>query len=203
MSVADSYFEGMFRADADPWAMRTRWYERRKRSLTLACLPQRHYTSVLELGCANGELSARLANRSGQLLCCDTSSTALELAQARLKQRPNVQFWQGRLPKEWPPGKFDLIVFSELGYYLDSTDLTQLIFTMRYALAQGGTIAACHWRPPIDGCPHTGDQVHAQLHHLLRMPRLVWHQEADLLLEVWCENPTSVAEQEGLIRRAT
>ncbi len=203
MSVADSYFEGMFRADADPWAMRTRWYERRKRNLTLACLPQRKYMSVLELGCANGELSAKLANRSGQLLCCDTSATAIELAQARLAHRSNVQFWQGRLPKEWPPGKFDLIVFSELGYYLDSTDLTQLIFSMRYALAQGGTIVACHWRPPIDGCPHTGDQVHDELHHLLRMPRLVWHQEADLLLEVWCENLTSVAEQEGLIRRAT
>lgn len=203
MSVADSYFEGMFRADADPWAMRTRWYERRKRNLTLACLPQPRYTSILELGCANGELSARLANRSGQLLCCDTSPTALELAQARLRQRPNVQFWQGRLPKQWPPGKFDLIVFSELGYYLDSDDLTQLIFSMRYALAQGGTLVACHWRPPIDGCPHTGDQVHAELHRLLRMPRLVWHQEADFLLEVWCENPTSVAEQEGLIRRAT
>ncbi|PTQ68406.1 class I SAM-dependent methyltransferase [Pseudomonas sp. GV071] len=203
MSVADSYFEGMFRADADPWAMRTRWYERRKRYLSLASLPQRRYASVLELGCANGELSARLAARSDQLLCCDTSPTALDLARSRLQARPNVQFWQGRLPKEWPPGKFDLIVFSELGYYLDSNDLTQLIVSMRYALNPGGTVLACHWRPAIDGCPHTGDQVHHELHHLLRMPRLVWHQEADLLLEVWCENPTSVAEQEGLIRRAT
>lgn len=203
MSVADSYFEGLFRADADPWSMRTRWYERRKRNLTLSALPHRHYGSVLELGCANGELSAKLANRSGQLLCCDTSPTALELAQARLSHRHNVQFWQGRLPKEWPPGKFDLIVFSELGYYLDSTDLTQLIFSMRYALAKGGTLVACHWRHPIDGCPHNGDEVHNELHKLLRMPRLVWHQETDFLLEVWCENPASVAEQEGLIRRET
>ena len=202
MSVADSYFEGMFRADADPWSMRTRWYERRKRNLTLACLPQRRYANVLELGCANGELSARLATRCEQLLCCDTSPTALELAKERLQGRSNVQFWQGRLPQEWPPGQFDLIVFSELGYYLNSKDLTQLIFAARYALTANGTLLACHWRPEIEGCPHTGDQVHAELHHLLRMPRLVWHQESDLLLEVWCDDPTSVAEREGLTRRA-
>jgi hypothetical protein len=29
--------------------------------------------------------------------------------------------WPGYLP-HWPSGRFDLIVLSEVGYYLDSTD---------------------------------------------------------------------------------
>ena len=54
MSVDSRYFEGLFARDQDPWAFRQRWYEQRKRAITLASLPRRHYRSIFEPGCANG-----------------------------------------------------------------------------------------------------------------------------------------------------
>ncbi|EPN67648.1 methyltransferase, partial [Pseudomonas syringae pv. actinidiae ICMP 19101] len=63
MSVADSYFDELFRNNDDPWAFKQRWYERRKRALTLAALPRERYRAIFEPGCANGELSADLAER--------------------------------------------------------------------------------------------------------------------------------------------
>ena len=66
-----AHFEALFTSSNDPWGFRTRWYEARKRSLTLACLPHQRYASGFEPGCANGELSAVLAERCDHLLVCD------------------------------------------------------------------------------------------------------------------------------------
>ncbi|TBV09486.1 class I SAM-dependent methyltransferase [Phytopseudomonas dryadis] len=201
MSVADNYFDKLYKASQDPWSFRERWYEQRKRNLTLAALTRSHYGSIFEPGCATGELSAKLAERCSQLLCSDTSAIALELAQKRLANKSNVRFVQTRLPEQWPPGRFDLIVISELAYYLDSEDLATLIAKARGALAEGGSLLACHWRWPIEDCPLTGDQVHQALHEQLQLPRLLRHEDSDLLLELWSTDPTSVGQREGLTPR--
>ena len=66
-----AYFDAMFAKSNDPWKFRSRWYERRKRALTLACLPSARYAHGFEPGCANGELSACLATRCDRLLVSD------------------------------------------------------------------------------------------------------------------------------------
>ncbi|MCF4998570.1 methyltransferase domain-containing protein [Pseudomonas syringae] len=198
MSVDDQYFQGLFASNDDPWSFRHRWYEQRKRAITLASLPRPHYRSVYEPGCANGELSAALAERCDRLLCSDTVATAVKLASTRLSLFDHTQVRHGRLPADWPEEKFDLIVFSEIGYYLDAEDLSAVIGHMNDSLTADGQLLACHWRPPIDGCPLNARQVHDQLHEQLHMPRLVLHQEADFILEVWSREPRSVAALEGL-----
>ncbi|MBX8621562.1 MULTISPECIES: SAM-dependent methyltransferase [Pseudomonas] len=198
MSVEDRYFEGLFAGNNDPWGFRQRWYEQRKRLVTLAALPRPHYRAIFEPGCANGELSAALAERCDRLLCCDTSAAAANLARTRLSLFDHAEVRQGRLPGDWPEEKFDLIVFSEIGYYLDRQDLTEVIRSISDSLAADGQLLACHWRPPIEGCPLNTRQVHDLIHEQLHLPRLVLHQEADFLLEVWSREPRSVAALEGL-----
>ena len=97
MSVATPYFDQLFAENDDPWAFRQRWYERRKRALTLALLTRPRYASVFEPGCANGELSFELAPRCDRLLCCDTASAAVDLARSRLLGFPQAQVQQSRL----------------------------------------------------------------------------------------------------------
>ncbi|MCU1761940.1 nodulation S family protein [Pseudomonas sp. 14P_8.1_Bac3] len=198
MSVEDRYFDGLFAGNDDPWAFRQRWYEQRKRAITLAALPRPRYRSIFEPGCANGELSADLATRCDRLLCYDTASAAVALARTRLSLFDHAEVHQGRLPGDWPNEQFDLIVLSEVGYYLDADDLNQLIQHAAQSLTADGQLLACHWRPPIDGCPLNARQVHDQLHEHLHLPRLVLHQEADFLLELWSREPRSVAALEGL-----
>ncbi|SDW59512.1 Nodulation protein S (NodS) [Pseudomonas syringae] len=195
-SVADSYFDDLFSKDSDPWAFKKRWYERRKRALTLAALPREHYRAILEPGCANGELSADLAARCDTLLCCDTSTPAVGLARQRLADLPNARVLQARLPQQWPAGQFDLIVFSELCYYLDLEDLNRLIDCALEALTPDGQLLACHWRPDIEGCPLNAQRVHDTLAERLSMHRLFSHHEQDFLLDLWSRDATSVAEQE-------
>ncbi|MDG6403662.1 SAM-dependent methyltransferase, partial [Pseudomonas quasicaspiana] len=172
MSVDDSYFERLFQESDDPWAFKKRWYERRKRALTLAALPRERYGSVFEPGCANGELSADLATRCDRLLVCDTNRSAVELARQRLATFTQVEVMHGRLPEQWPDGRFDLIVFSELGYYLDEQDLNSWIDRALASLTDDGQVLACHWRPQIDGCPMDAQKVHAILAARLEMPRI-------------------------------
>lgn len=191
------YFDELFRQSDDPWGFRSRWYEMRKRALTMACLPSLRYARGYEPGCANGELSALLADRCERLLVSDLSARAVSLARARLAALEHVEVVQAHLPNDWPVGQFDLIVISELGYFLGADALDAIAEKTRTSLLPGGTVLACHWRRPIRGCALNGDAVHERLSLGLGLPTLCEVQEADFVLQVWSSDPRSVAEREG------
>ncbi|HSC82390.1 MAG TPA: SAM-dependent methyltransferase [Pseudomonas sp.] len=192
MSPSASYFEQLFADSDDPWSFRTRWYERRKRELLLASLPRQHYRHVFEPACANGELSAGLATRSTSLLCQDLNATAVRLAAERLQPWPHARVEQGCLPHDWPAGEFDLIVLSEIGYYLAPGQWRDVLEQAVASLADDGALLVCHWLQPIDGCPQTGRQVHDQLPERLPLQRSLHHQETDFILEYWCVRPGAI-----------
>lgn len=198
MPLSPPYFDQLFSASDDPWGFRTRWYEQRKRAMTLACLPASHYGSVFEPGCANGELAADLATRCDRLLACDVSDAAVRLARRRVNDMPHVQITTGSMPGDWPDERFDLIVISELGYYLAPADLATLARACLASLSDSGTLLACHWRPLIDGCAYGGDAVHATLAEETGLPRVVHHEEDDFILDVWTRDGVSVGRTEGL-----
>lgn len=191
------YFDEMFRQSDDPWEFRSRWYEARKRALTVACLPARRYISGYEPGCANGELSALLAERCERLLVSDVAARAVDLARARLAALAHVSVVRAHLPEDWPEDQFDMIVISELGYFLDAHSLDDVAERARHSLLPGGTVLACHWRRPIHGCPMTGDAVHKRLAQVLQLPTLCEVREVDFVLDVWSSDPSSVAQREG------
>ena len=192
------HFETLFATTEDPWRFRSRWYEARKRALTLACLPAQRYAHGYEPGCANGELSAALAERCDRLLISDGVPAAVKIARARTAIFDNVETAQLWVPHQWPDETFDLIVISELAYYLAAVDLDALIAKMKTGLTASGTVLACHWRRPIEGCALDGDQVQDRIGAGLALPRVLQVQDADLRLEVWCADSRSVAEREGL-----
>lgn len=193
----NSYFDEMFRQSDDPWGFRSRWYEARKRALTVACLPAIRYVNGYEPGCANGELSAVLAGRCDRLLVSDSVHRAVELARTRLAAFPHVRVVHAHLPEEWPDELFDIIAISELGYFLSEHSLDAVAIKARDSLISGGTVLACHWRRPIEGCSMTGDQVHERLARVLELPALCEVREADFVLHVWSSDPSSVAQREG------
>lgn len=194
MSTA-AYFDTLYR-QPDPFQYRSRWYEARKRALTLACLPRQRYANAWELGCSNGVLTAALAERCDALLGTDISAAALAEAAASTQASPHVTFQQASHPQDWPTGRFDLIVVSEVGYYLAATALAQLATQLRQSLAHDGLLLACHWRIPFDEARSSTDQVHQALSaHLVEA---FTYRDDDLLLQGWSAAPTSVARWEGL-----
>ncbi|QRY77834.1 class I SAM-dependent methyltransferase [Pseudomonas sp. PDNC002] len=179
------YFDELYRGDPDPWAFRTRWYEKRKRDVLLACLPRPRFRKGFEPACANGETSAELAARVDDLLCSDCSAEAVALARHRLAGRENVRTELQVLPLEWPAGSFDLIVLSELGYYLSADAWRRVCREAAAALSEDGVLVACHWRHPIQGCVLSGDDVQGHLAQAMGARPAVRHLERDFRLELW------------------
>jgi SAM-dependent methyltransferase len=198
---ADSYFDGLYKRSDDPWNLREGWYERRKRSLTLALLPRERYRNAFEPGCANGELTVELATRCDALFAADLHERAVLLARERVGHAPHVRVEQCTVPQEWPVegGPFDLIVISELAYYLDAGELETLAARIVGTLAPDGTLLACHWRWPFAEAFESAETVHALFDARCGLTRLSHHEEADLLIDVWSRDARSVAEREGLL----
>lgn len=197
-SMNASYFDELYARRADPWRLATRWYETRKRSLTVASLPASRYERGLEIGCSIGLLTAQLAPLCATLLAIDIAADALESARKRLRESPHVSFARLDASADFPAGQFDLIVISEVGYYLSRSDLTGLFATVASRLAPGGSAVLCHWRHPVSDYPLRGDEVHNLMHATTTLTRTVRHEEADFILEVYGTDSTSVGQREGL-----
>jgi SAM-dependent methyltransferase len=197
-----SYFEAMYDAAPDPWGLAERWYERRKYAISLALLPARRYRSAFEPACSIGVLTESLARRCDRLLACDVAAAAVRAAQRRTNSMPHVRVERREIPREWPAGRFDLIVFSEMLYYLGDRDLGQALELAVQALRPDGTLLAVHWRHPVADYPRTGDDVHRQLAAHAGLARLVSHIEPDFVAEIYLRTdgePVSVARATGLV----
>ena len=198
-SLPAAWFEDFYARHDDPWGFETRWYEQRKRALLLASLPSQRLGHVLEIGCSTGHVTVELARRAEHVLGLDPSAAAVAAARARLGSVAHVTFEQGAVPEHWPPGTFDTIVFSEVGYYLSEPDLQRTIALIAGAMDANGCLVACHWRHPVAEYPLTGDEVHRALRSVHGWETLSAHVEEDFVLEVFCRRPAvSVAHREGL-----
>jgi SAM-dependent methyltransferase len=159
-SLPPAYFDDVYRASEDPWSFETSEYERRKYEATLAALPEQRYTSAFEIGCSIGILTRQLADRCDQLLAVDASELPLKKARQWLANQPNVRLELMAIPAAFPNGPFDLILVSEVGYYLSEDDLATARQSMIDTLKTGGDLLLVHWTPFVPDYPLTGDAVH-------------------------------------------
>ena len=91
-------------------------------------------------------------------------------------------------------------MLSEVGYYLDRSQLDQTVSAAVASLSLDGDLVAVHWRHPVPDYPLTGDVVHQALRATPGLSRLVGHEEPDFWLEVFRRGPaSSVAAAEGLV----
>lgn len=159
-SLPAGYFEALYAREPDPWSFETSAYERGKYDATLAALPRARYGRALEVGCSIGVLTADLAPRCDRLIALDAAEAPLLRARERLAPLPHVAFARARVPAEWPDGAaaFDLILLSEVVYYLDAADVERLAGRVRDALAPGGDVLLVHWTGETD-YPLSGDEA--------------------------------------------
>ncbi|RHA44094.1 bifunctional PIG-L family deacetylase/class I SAM-dependent methyltransferase [Cellulomonas rhizosphaerae] len=194
-----TYFDAAYERRDDPWRLATRWYEQRKRALTIASLPAERFGSALEIGSSIGMLTAELAPRCDRLLATDLAARAVASAAARVADQPHVTAVQHDIRDGVPDGPYDLVVLSEVGYYLTRPELLTLARRLRSALTPVGVLVACHWRHPVDAHAQPGDDVHLTLDRELGLTRVSTYRDADVALDVWSVAGGSVAQREGLV----
>jgi peptidoglycan/xylan/chitin deacetylase (PgdA/CDA1 family)/2-polyprenyl-3-methyl-5-hydroxy-6-metoxy-1,4-benzoquinol methylase len=148
----NNWWERLF-ALPDPCAYESE-YEVVKREQILAFLPAKKIVDGLELGCAEGHFTLRLAPLVERLTAVDISGRALTRAQARCSDHRNIAFRRLDLDTDEILGSFDLIVCSEVLYYL--RDLPGAVRRIVAQLRPGGFLLTAHSRVLIDDPEHAG-----------------------------------------------
>jgi len=159
-TLPQSYFDELYTNSSDPWDFEKSDYERQKYEKTLESLPQAHYNSCLEIGCSIGVLTQKLSGRCKKLLAIDISEPALATARKRLSNQQNVTIQKASIPDSFPAGDYDLIVMSEVGYYLSTNDLTLAKNLLKKNLTPNGDLILVHWTHEVADYPLSGDEVH-------------------------------------------
>jgi LmbE family N-acetylglucosaminyl deacetylase/2-polyprenyl-3-methyl-5-hydroxy-6-metoxy-1,4-benzoquinol methylase len=188
-------FDRMYDAGSDPWGFAGSFYEDRRRSLVLAALGSGRHRRALELGCADGRLTEALLERCDEVVALDSSAAAVAAARERA---PGATVVHGSAPEDLPAGPFDLVLVSEVGYFLRPLELVSTLRRVQDALAPDGEIVLCHWQHPTQEVPLDGVLVHEQAASMLRTPHRAAYVDADVRIEVWGDGP-SPARREGRV----
>jgi SAM-dependent methyltransferase len=157
-TLKPEYFDSIYRADPDPWNFADSPYEQGKYAITLNAMPKPRYRSALEVGCSIGVLTRSLALRCDAVVAIDAARTPLVEARRRCADLPGVRFEQMFVPEQWPDGVFELILLSEVVYYLSREDVGRLAARVTRSLPAGGSVLLVHWTGPTD-YPLSGDEA--------------------------------------------
>jgi trans-aconitate methyltransferase len=184
-TTSAEFFEKKYRENDDPWDFAGSDYERFRYETIMAALDSRRYQSAFEPGCSVGELTWRLAKRCGHVDAMDISNSAVERAKRRCRDFSNVTLRVGDLRHQIPKDEFDLIVFSEIGYYFDEAGLQLLGTRLVRRIRMSGTLLAVHWLGASKDHLLRGDRVHEILGDLAGLRPTLSERHAGFSLDRW------------------
>jgi cyclopropane fatty-acyl-phospholipid synthase-like methyltransferase len=152
------FFDHFF-DEGDPFGFDRNPEEKLKFARTLEVCGEGPLGRVLELGCAVGSFTEILAPRATDVLALDVSQAAVDQVARRLRDRRNVRAKAMSIPAEFPGETFDLIVASDVLYYLSVEELKYCLSRIETTLADGGSFVAVHYVPRM-GSVLNGDEAH-------------------------------------------
>lgn len=190
-SLDSEYFKDVYSANEDPWNFETSAYEAAKYTVTLEALPRKQYINALEIGCSIGVLTELLAARCSHLTATDVSQIALKKAADRCKNLEHVIFRQLSFPQKIPTDNFDLIMLSEVAYYLSPEDWKMGMQKLYSVMTSTAHLVMVHWLPEVHDYPQTGDEVHdsfsAEMQN--KMKNIFNTREEKYRIDIWKKLP--------------
>jgi protein-L-isoaspartate O-methyltransferase len=177
-------FEARYVASEDPWGYLTSPYEQEKYADTLRACGPGPFAHALELGGSIGVFSALLAPRCEQLETIDLAPTAVAAARKRLARFPQATARVGTIPDDLPDGTFDLVLASEVLYYLPTDGLAPTLAALHKRMISGARLVAVHWTPAGPERPFDADSVHGALRACDWLQSVESARRSDYLLDV-------------------
>jgi SAM-dependent methyltransferase len=135
MSVSPAHLHALYAETTDPWGFADSDYEQAKFVATRRALLHGSYGAAFELGCGNGQLARHLAGLCGRYVGMDAVEKAVAAAREAV---PDATFVQGFYPCPLPQGPFELLILSEILYFLDIPRIQMLArdLARRWPLAE-------------------------------------------------------------------
>jgi SAM-dependent methyltransferase len=159
------FFEERYRDKGDPWDLANDSYEQARYDTIIRALAGKRYSYAYEPGCAVGALTVKLATICDRVDACDFSQTAVGQARQRCIDFPGVAVRCASMTDVAPIEKYDLLVLSEIGYYLTLTAWESLVLGIVDRMQPGAILLASHWLGRSPDHILTGDEVHACMQH--------------------------------------
>lgn len=162
------FFDAKYATCADPWDFATSPYELQRYRDLLELIGDAPVDRAYEPGCSVGVFTELLAPRCRALVATDLATGAVARARRRCARFDHTVIAVQALP-DLPDGRFDLIVFSELGYYLDRAGLVDLVARLAGRLRPDGRLVGTHWTGSSPDHVLSGDAVGAVLDECPRL----------------------------------
>jgi SAM-dependent methyltransferase len=176
-------FDARYREDADPFGVRTRWYERRKTAGLLAVLAQERYALAWDAACGVGQVTEALAGRCDRVVASDASARAVELT----RELTSADALVSALP-EVPEAaaEADLVVLSEVLYYLPADDRAAVARRVD-ALPRAAEVVAVSWRAQAEDTWLSGSDSLVELGRSLGpgWQELAWWRDVEFEIRSW------------------
>ncbi|WP_085780405.1 MULTISPECIES: nodulation methyltransferase NodS [Rhizobium] len=127
-------------ATEDPWRLAGNPFERERHTQMLRLsLGRGPITNALEVGCAAGVFTERLAPSCQRLTVIDVVPRAIALARRRMKEPPHIRWIVSDIQQFSTDEPFDLIVVAEVLYYVgDIAEMRAAVGNIVQLLAPGG-----------------------------------------------------------------
>jgi len=149
-------FEKTFE-NTDPWGFESWEYEKRKYHEQVLLLGERKFDKVLEIGCAEGVFTEQLSALAREVVGLDIAKLAVKRARQRLRGLSGVRVERGSITNHPLTPDYDLIVASEVLYYLSEghgrAHLDLVCRKLFGALIPGGLFLMSNWYDPAQ--PHS------------------------------------------------
>ena len=158
--TSPGFFDKRYREKSDPWNFANSEYEQNRFTTIAKALAGKRYRRAFEPGCSIGTLTERLATFCGHVDACDFSETAVNHARQRCAALPNITFSVAALSGQTDLAGYDLILFSEIGYYFTPVDWRTSVARLADTMDPGATVLASHWLGHSSDHRMEGDQVH-------------------------------------------
>jgi hypothetical protein len=117
----------------------------------------------------------------------DIAADALRHADRRLQRsgvRERVRLLRHSLDDPWPTTDFDLVVLSEVGYYLHADTLREVLDRELASRAEA-TVIAAHWRHPVADYPIRGDQAQEIIATTSGLRLMGGYRDRDVAIDVF------------------
>jgi len=106
------------------------------------------------------------------------------MARRRLVDFPKVEVVRGAIPDAIPDREYDLVVASEILYYLDGPRLAETLDVLHSLTRPGTRVVAVHWRPAGPERPFTAAEVHGLVRRQGWLSPMLSAPTDDYLLDV-------------------